>query len=150
MMRRGITLIEILMAVSITAAAGYAAVACLGSASTQSASARGAVDRLASLLRTSRQTAIAKQQPVEIRLTETAGGQWVGQMVTGAGVSSSQAIIVPMVLPTGVSVRGWPGSVRFDASGVANRSLDLGVGYPGRAYRLRLYQASGVIRVNRP
>ncbi|XZE51836.1 GspH/FimT family protein [Planctomycetaceae bacterium SH139] len=138
------------MAVTITAAAGYAAIASLRPSTTQAANARGAVDELASTLRMARQTAIAKQRPVEVRLAAVASGQWVEQMVTGGGLTLTQPIIVPLVAPPGVSVRGWPGSIRFDASGTANRSLDLGVGFTGREYRLRLYQASGVIRINRP
>jgi len=148
--REGFTLFEILMAVTITATAGYAMIASLKPATTQSANARGAVDELACALRVARQTAIAKQRPVEVRLTAVASGQWVEQVVTGGGLTLTQPIIIPLVAPPGVTVRGWPGSVRFDASGMANRSLDLGVGYTGREYRLRLYQASGVIRINRP
>ena len=148
--RHAFSLLEIIATVMILAVASVALSATLGDPASRSGKARCAVDELSSLLRMARNTAIAKQRPVRIRLAKQDSNTWLADTVDPSGLPAGRPIDIPLVPPSGVTLSGWPGAVQFDALGNSNTSLDVQVDYAGRAYRLRMYQASGVIRVNRP
>lgn len=148
--RTGWSLLEVIAAVAIIAMASTLSAAMLGAPSINSGRARSSVDDLVSLLRMARNTAIARQQPVEVRLANSVDGTWVSNVVTGSVSSPGAPIVVPFVPQTGVTIRNWPGNIRFNPQGNSNTNVDAFVGYGGREYRLRLYQASGVLRINRP
>jgi Tfp pilus assembly protein FimT len=142
-------LLEVLAATIIVAVASMTVITYLKSPANSAAHARTTTDELATLLRAARQTAVAKQTSVEVRMMADDGGNWVQSATTGA-VPIGTTLVFPLVKPANITLRNWPSRIVFGPTGAADRGLDVYVGTTGHEYRLRLYQGSGIVRVEHP
>lgn len=147
--RTAFTLLEVLAATIIVAVASMTVVAYVKTPATSATIARTTTDELATLLRAARQTAVAKQTSVEVRVVGNDGGNWVQSATTGA-IPVGTPLVFPLVKPSHITLRNWPSRIVFGPTGAADQGLDVYVGTSGHEYRLRLYQGSGIVRVEHP
>lgn len=149
--RNGFTLFEIIAAVVILSLIA----ATLGPAThkhrVKAMQGRTVASEVATLLRAARATAIGKQRSVVVQVGDDTKGAWFANSIDDDPVQSGPApgpLVMPLTLPTGSVVSGWPGRVVFDSRGIPDRGLDLQVGTAERSYRLILYAASGLVRLD--
>jgi prepilin-type N-terminal cleavage/methylation domain-containing protein len=143
--RRGFTLLEVLTAVILIALGSAGIGTMISTTSTSATRVRTAADELRSTLDSARHLALARNHMTEVRVTAAENPAWVSSAWGTVPASPTVPISVPFVLPQGITLQGWPGIVQFDASGRADRSLDLRITADGRNIRLRFFQASGVL-----
>ena len=145
--RGGISLMELLVALSIVAVSASAMLAIVGGAGSRSVRARMAVDEIATHLRAARNTAISRGLAVEVSLGVAEDPLFVRSAV--ATTAGTGTLAFPVAAPPVVQIQGWDGPITFDAAGRPDRSLDVTVGGDGHDYRLQLFRASGLISVEK-
>ena len=147
--RRGVTLLEILVAVVILSVATVSLTAAVRQRRASAVDARVAAQQLASLLRSARMTAIAKQANVQVRLGNDNSAQWLA-LSSSSSLPTAQPIVIHAELPPNVTVAPWPSSLTFNPQGLPDQGLNAWVTGTNSRFRIVVYAASGIVRVDTP
>lgn len=144
---RGFSLFELLAVVSIVAMAAVALSQTMLHRPTQGLETRATVEQLASLLREARHHARATRRPVTLTL-DASGSNSVSAMQLSVRSTPTEELWT--VDWPSIPIQDWPQALRFDERGRAESSVDAVIGIPHHAYRIRMYAASGIVRIQRP
>lgn len=149
--RNGVSLMEIIAAVIILSLLA----ATLGPSTHKHRVAamqgRTVASEVATLLRSARTTAMSKQRAVIVQQGDDTNGNWFSNAVADDLIQPGMPqgpLVMPLSLPNGAIINGWPGRIVFDARGIPDRGLDLQVGTTERTFRLVVYAASGLVRLD--
>ena len=149
--RKGVSLFEIIVAVVILSLVAATLSPATHKHRVRAMQGRTVASEVATLLRAARATAIGKQRSVIVQFGNDTGGSWFANSVVDDSTSSGPTpgpLVIPLTLPAGSIVTGWPGRIVFDSRGIPDRGLDLQVGTSERAYHLIVYAASGLVRLD--
>lgn len=149
--RSGVSLLEIIVAVIILSLIAATVGPSTHKHRVRAMQGRTVASEVATMLRAARTTAIGKQRSVVVQFGNDSGGSWFSSAIVDDPVSSGATpgpLVMPITLPTGAVINGWPGRIVFDSRGIPDRGLDLQVGTSERTYRLVVYAASGLVRLD--
>jgi prepilin-type N-terminal cleavage/methylation domain-containing protein len=150
--RRGVTLLELLVVVTLTGILSTAVVGRYGRAIFGDFGARTEAHQLWLDMQLARREAIRTGQPHTILMNGSARGPWSGyQIVAGSAAEArsgrGSTIGDPRTFPEELSASGDSATVEFNFEGQADRAVTLQLAGPHRSWRVQVLPLIGSVTV---
>lgn len=150
--RRGVTLLELLVVVTLTGILSTAVIGRYGRAVFGDFGARTEAHQLWIDLQLARREAIRTGEPHTLLLTGPASGPWTGyEIVTGtaedARAGRGTSITEPRTFPAEMSAEGDSATIEFDFEGHASRAVTLLLRGPHRRWKVQVLPLVGAVSV---